>query len=1242
MAWMRKWIESSHLQNPTNLALNEMQEELKWVIPLDSKYEKAKGIFPDSLEVKKEWDTYMFRSKGKVIYGIPLSDFTKVGDKWWYKNWLKFDRLPSPYNEYTYTAQWYKDSNGTERLSLYVWFEPNDEVVTINKEDQMYYYYPATDGDPYSFRIYHNSDWNNSFDGDPTIDMDIRETLYNSEEMKELWKDDWTVTLRRKMGDKNYNITFTNVWQWENKPRTLDIKVEPVWWKTKPDKEEAETKEKLTFKRFDITPSWMNLLWAMGDDGRMVIRDKNTWWAGWVSRYAKIQDGVGLIEIEDKLFQISELWSSYSIEKVTNNISQINSDVDEQSGVNTSWEIVSDVDDLKWWTLKLEDDTWKEITLAVSSSKLSRLWRWGVVTYEESVVFDGKASREFKISLRVGKWILHASMKPTGLGTNTDGTIVRIDKTGNETLAQMPEWVFQYEKKDIFTVWLDGEDLSIQWHRTAVSFPPNLTEEQKDLTKDLQFSNTYGWLNAPSPWWLTDNPERYALRGASEFRGKRPSSIDIKKVADNDGFMLQDDWSYTTYYENEGREVEVSLHKVVHQKVDWERWYVEMNILEVPRVEPDVPLDWYDEKKWKWWARRFGEWVADLAWWLGWTLKELAWWFMNKAWEWERPKWMSLAAIMAWLESVWVPTDPDSPDTYSTWWGYPMLFVPRTNIEKIKTWFDRVLPQVQWANIVWSPFKHNRWGWAIHDGLDIFVEELTPITMPEDGEIVRREMNHSWNYWHLVVTKNSYTTDDWTEMDAYLYYAHLPQDKSRDPLDGIVDEKFNIRNWGEWVPISKWTVIWYVSDTWNAKWTWAHLHIEAIVVPKWTSFKDVSKKHKAMADSQNPDDPRRDTEWIHPIRLFPDVNRRGNIPNGWLDDTWLWDLPEAMEKNESKYLDHINKEWNLNLEPVKWYPFNQEKRDIIPALLPNAKELSKVFWVPVSIILAQAINESWWWTGNVLKNTNSLYNITANWNWKWEKYTSWKYVYRKYNFLSQSMFDYVTFLALQDQKFKWAFGKPANKRPWILKKMGYMEAPDGAKVLLDIMKSNDLTQYDLTASPSTTVTPVPNTPDAPKLEVIKHKNTNNVPAWETIIVDHEKNDEWALLTREIKEVIWKPKIFDSEITDLSETWFLDSSLTIDTSMELFKYVELWIEKSGWEVTYILKDKDGKKVFSFGTAEELSSTVKENRFYYDSRSRRWVTPKISEWKVTVNWKKYTFKYKFWIAMTDAQLFLLVDE
>jgi hypothetical protein len=63
----------------------------------------------------------------------------------------------------------------------------SDESVILD-DDNAIYEYPAG-SDPYSFRITYNTDEDDSFEGDPFIDMDIRETLYNSEVMKELRKD---------------------------------------------------------------------------------------------------------------------------------------------------------------------------------------------------------------------------------------------------------------------------------------------------------------------------------------------------------------------------------------------------------------------------------------------------------------------------------------------------------------------------------------------------------------------------------------------------------------------------------------------------------------------------------------------------------------------------------------------------------------------------------------------------------------------------------------------------------------------------------------------------------------------------------------------------------------------------------------------------------------------------------------------------------------------------------------------
>jgi hypothetical protein len=158
--------------------------------------------------------------------------------------------------------------------------------------------------------------------------MDIRETLYNSEVMKELRKDNWTVTLRKKIGDKNYALTFTNIRQdWENSPRTLGITIKPLWKKTRTT-EEREALEANKFRNFTDVPAWMSLKRRIWNDMRMEVYDKAGGWAWGKSYFVEIKEGVWNIEINDTLFQISESGSSYSIEKVSNNIASIDTDVE--------------------------------------------------------------------------------------------------------------------------------------------------------------------------------------------------------------------------------------------------------------------------------------------------------------------------------------------------------------------------------------------------------------------------------------------------------------------------------------------------------------------------------------------------------------------------------------------------------------------------------------------------------------------------------------------------------------------------------------------------------------------------------------------------------------------------------------------------------------------------------------------------------------------------------------------------
>ncbi len=123
---------------------------------------------------------------------------------------------------------------------------------------------------------------------------------------------------------------------------------------------------------------------------------------------------------------------------------------------------------------------------------------------------------------------------------------------------------------------------------------------------------------------------------------------------------------------------------------------------------------------------------------------------------------------------------------------------------------------------------------------------------------------------------------------------------------------------------------------------------------------------------------------------------------------------------------------NINIENLK-----EDQKKFIQRIYPTAKKVANELWIPVTVILAQAALESWWWKSGLAREANNLFGIKAGRSWKWEIYEkntkehiNWKTItikgkFRKYCCWEESIKDY--WRLLQSERYQKKLNKVKNK-----------------------------------------------------------------------------------------------------------------------------------------------------------------------------------------------------------------------
>lgn len=149
-----------------------------------------------------------------------------------------------------------------------------------------------------------------------------------------------------------------------------------------------------------------------------------------------------------------------------------------------------------------------------------------------------------------------------------------------------------------------------------------------------------------------------------------------------------------------------------------------------------------------------------------------------------------------------------------------------------------------------------------------------------------------------------------------------------------------------------------------------------------------------------------------------------------------------------------------------------DKQSFIQKYLPFAQQVEKKYNVPVSVTLAQAAIESRWGDSGLTQKANAFFGIKTTKSWGGQIYTAGtqeeengkKYptvaAFRKYASDFESFMDYGEFLTVNSRYAK-AF-KTTNSYDFgtEVAKAGYATDSSYTKLMHDIMRQNNLTQYD--------------------------------------------------------------------------------------------------------------------------------------------------------------------------------------
>ena len=190
-------------------------------------------------------------------------------------------------------------------------------------------------------------------------------------------------------------------------------------------------------------------------------------------------------------------------------------------------------------------------------------------------------------------------------------------------------------------------------------------------------------------------------------------------------------------------------------------------------------------------------------------------------------------------------------------------------------------------------------------------------------------------------------------------------------------------------------------------------------------------------------------------------------------------------------------------------------KDYIDSHKEAALEQERLYGIPASITMAQAILESGAGTGYLAVNANNHFGIKAYGGWKGEVHYAWddekhKSKFRKYSSASASFRDHASFLS-SNPRYSAIFRYSVfDYRSWAagLQKAGYATAPNYARELIYIIEAYELYSLNggIRIKPRETVT-------------ITQYKTETVPVTQEITVEEIVYEEFTSSGISLEETI---------------------------------------------------------------------------------------------------------------------------
>lgn len=152
------------------------------------------------------------------------------------------------------------------------------------------------------------------------------------------------------------------------------------------------------------------------------------------------------------------------------------------------------------------------------------------------------------------------------------------------------------------------------------------------------------------------------------------------------------------------------------------------------------------------------------------------------------------------------------------------------------------------------------------------------------------------------------------------------------------------------------------------------------------------------------------------------------------------------------------------------------KNEFIPTIAPLVQAENQRRGNPLfnSVVIAQAICESGWGQSKIMMKANAIFGIkaTSNWNGKvynantqecydGVSYTNINACFRAYNSLQESISDYFDLITRLERYRKACVSETPLECITAIKNGGYATSPTYIDIIMSIINSNNLTQYDV-------------------------------------------------------------------------------------------------------------------------------------------------------------------------------------